>query len=94
MTIIRELYLHQTKVIFMLKRSIKLRRYIYLMMWQHVCNGKVCFKLMQIFIHLVVCLTAGPKPLPNRALHIVSSRAGFCERRVVSFLTHCAVTTY
>jgi hypothetical protein len=27
------------------------------------------------FIHLVVCLTAGPKPLPKRALHIVRSRA-------------------
>jgi len=28
-----------------------------------------------IFIHLVVCLTTGPKPLPNRVLHIVRSRA-------------------
>jgi hypothetical protein len=27
------------------------------------------------FIHLVVCLTTGPKPLPKRALHIVRSRA-------------------
>jgi len=27
------------------------------------------------FIHLVVCLTTGPKPLPKRALHIVPSRA-------------------
>jgi len=26
------------------------------------------------FIHLVVCLTTGPKPLPKRALHIVRSR--------------------
>ena len=26
-------------------------------------------------IHSVVCLTTGPKPLPNRALHIVRSRA-------------------
>jgi len=47
MTIIRELYLYLTKVIFMLKHSVKLRRYIYLVMWQHVCNGKVCLKLMQ-----------------------------------------------
>jgi hypothetical protein len=30
---------------------------------------------MQQFIHLVVCLTTGPKPLPNRALHIVRSSA-------------------
>jgi hypothetical protein len=28
-----------------------------------------------IFIHLVVCLTTDPKPLPKRALHIVRSRA-------------------
>jgi len=28
-----------------------------------------------ILIHLVVCLTTGPKPLPKRALHIVRSRA-------------------
>jgi len=28
-----------------------------------------------VFIHLVVCLTRGPKPLPKRALHIVRSRA-------------------
>ena len=27
------------------------------------------------FIHLVVCLKTGPKPLPKRALHIVRSRA-------------------
>ena len=27
------------------------------------------------FIHLVVCLTTGPKALPKRALHIVRSRA-------------------
>ena len=35
MTIIRELYLCLTKVIFVLKHSVKLRRYIYLVMWQH-----------------------------------------------------------
>jgi len=28
-----------------------------------------------LFIHLVVCLKTGPKPLPKRALHIVRSRA-------------------
>ena len=27
------------------------------------------------FIHLVVCLTIGPKPLPNRAVNIMRSRA-------------------
>ena len=48
MAIIRELYLYITNVIFMLKHSVKLRRYINWVMWQNVCNGKVCFKLMQI----------------------------------------------
>jgi len=36
MTIIRELYLYLTKVIFMLKHSVKLGRYIHLVKWQHV----------------------------------------------------------
>ena len=36
LTIIRELYLYLTKVIFMLKHSIKLRPYINLVMWQNV----------------------------------------------------------
>ena len=31
--------------------------------------------VFRIFIHLAVCLTTGPKPLPKRALHIVRSRA-------------------
>jgi len=30
-----------------------------------------------VFIHLVVCLTTGPKPLPKRALHIMWSRASY-----------------
>jgi hypothetical protein len=29
--------------------------------------------LKKVFIHLVVCLMTGPKPLPKRALHIVFS---------------------
>ena len=28
-----------------------------------------------LFIHSVVCLTTGPKPLPKRTLHVVRSRA-------------------
>ena len=36
MGIIRELYLHLTEVIFMLQYSVKLRRYINYVMWQHV----------------------------------------------------------
>ena len=35
----------------------------------------VLFAVLTIFIHLVVCLTTGPKPLPKPALHIVRSRA-------------------
>jgi len=39
MTIIRELYLYMTKVIFMLKQSVRVRRYIYLVMWQLSDDG-------------------------------------------------------
>ena len=35
-TIIGELVLKLAKVIFMLKHSVKLRRYMLLVMWQHV----------------------------------------------------------
>jgi hypothetical protein len=34
-----------------------------------------CIHLSCSFVHLVVCLTTAPKPLPKRALHIVRSRA-------------------
>jgi hypothetical protein len=42
-----------------------------------------CFRYI---IHLVVCLTTGPRPLPNRALHIVRSSASSfkCEYPLVS----------
>ena len=33
------------------------------------------FIFIHSFIHLAVCLTTGPKPLPKRPLHIVRSRA-------------------
>jgi len=36
MTVITELYLYLTKVIFMSKYSVKLRLYVYHVMWQHV----------------------------------------------------------
>ena len=42
MIIIRELHLYVTKVIFMLKHSVKLRRYIYLVLWQHAVERHVC----------------------------------------------------
>ena len=38
--------------------------------WQAVCRSAVLK-----FVHLLVCLTTGPKPLPKRALHLVRSRA-------------------
>jgi hypothetical protein len=38
------------------------------------------------FIHLAVCLTTGPKPLPKRVVHIVRSRASSfrCEYPLLS----------
>jgi len=39
MTIIRELYLYLTKVIFVLKHLVK---YMYWVMWQHVVERHVC----------------------------------------------------
>jgi len=36
---------------------------------------KILCKVKSACIHLAVCLTTGPKPLPKRALHIVRSRA-------------------
>jgi hypothetical protein len=44
--------------------------------WQGaLCSFLLAEFLNTKFIHLVVCLTTGPKPLPNRALHIVRSSA-------------------
>ena len=37
--------------------------------------GVSCNFVSTPFIHLVVCLTTGPKPLPMQALHIVRYRA-------------------
>ena len=56
MTVIRELYLYLTKVMFMLKHSVKLRRYKYLVMWQHVVERHVCCVLCRVrLMHLLVC---------------------------------------
>jgi len=38
-------------------------------------SGIYVISCVTAFIHLVVYLTTGPKPLPKRALHIVRSRA-------------------
>ena len=44
--------------------------------WIESLMKKVCFSLLLLtFIHLVLCLTTGPKPLPKRALHTVRPRA-------------------
>ena len=43
--------------------------------WMRVKVAGVLHCVCLVFIHLVVCLTTGPKPLPKRALHIVRSRA-------------------
>ena len=45
--------------------------------WAEEAVGETLRAIIQycLFIHLAVCLTTGPKPLPKRALHIVRSRA-------------------
>jgi len=42
MAITRELYQYLTKVIFMLKHSVELRRNINYVMWQRVVERRVC----------------------------------------------------
>jgi len=54
MTIIRELYLYLTKVIFMLQHSVKLRRYINLVMRQRVVERHVC--CVQCRVRLAACV--------------------------------------
>ena len=55
MTIIRELYLYLTKVIFMLKHWVKLRSYINYVMWQHsLCtahNTHLCLSQSHSALH-------------------------------------------
>jgi len=41
----------------------------------HFVSQTARFSVKSSFIHLVVCLTTVPKPLPKPALHIVRSRA-------------------
>ena len=41
----------------------------------HICIPRAFVRVQKRFIHSVVCLMTGPKPLPKRALHIVWSRA-------------------
>jgi hypothetical protein len=39
-----------------------------------ILSSKTNIRISYSFIHLAVCLTTSPKPLPKRALHIVRSR--------------------
>jgi hypothetical protein len=48
---------------------------IFRMIQQYKDNCILMYSARSLFIHLAVCLTTGPKPLPKRALHIVRSRA-------------------
>ena len=52
----------------------------------NLCLGPQSGLFSSRFIHLAVCLTTGPKPLPNPALHIVRSRASSfkCEYPLLS----------
>ena len=53
----------------------------------HLCSYREMINyLLCTNIHLAVCLTTGPKPLPNRALHIVRTRASSfkCEYPLLS----------
>jgi len=50
MSISRELYLYLAELIFMLKHSVKLRRYMYLVMWQHVVERHVCCVLCRMTV--------------------------------------------
>jgi hypothetical protein len=50
-----------------------------------VSGRPVCSSRWNMFIHLVVCLTTGPKPLPKRALHIVRSRASSSNENIFYF---------
>ena len=40
-----------------------------------VSRPGISLVICRSFIHLIICLTTGPKPLPKPALHIVRSRA-------------------
>ena len=47
---------------------------IYIYIYIYIYIHRLLNEWIYIFIHSVVCLTTGPKPLPKRALHIVRSR--------------------
>jgi hypothetical protein len=57
--------------------------YYYTSLSDKYCKQEMC---NYSFIHFVVCLMTGPQPLPNRALHIVWSRASSfkCEYPLLS----------
>jgi hypothetical protein len=47
---------------------------------QYFCYTSIILRVHHSFIHLAVCRTTGPKPLPKRALHIVGSRTSSFQR--------------
>jgi len=49
-------------------------------------NFQLRYPRCVVFIHLAVCLTTGPKPLPKQAIHIVRSKASSfkCEYPLLS----------
>jgi hypothetical protein len=56
------------------------------MKWMNTEQAYIACSVFIHFIHLVVCLTTGPKSLPKRALYIVRSRASCfrCEYPLLS----------
>jgi len=54
---------------------IRKRRGAHMIYWANLRERQYVGDQGLFIIHLAVCLTTGPKPLPKRALHIVRSRA-------------------
>jgi len=65
MTIIREIHLYLTKVIFKLKLSVNVRLYIYLVMWQHVVERHVCCVLCRMRLSFCTAHNTHDVILPN-----------------------------
>jgi len=65
------LFLHLFFIFFLFFVLSKFRRYFFFVSFYF----SLIFSFFILFIHLVVCLTTGPKPLPKRAPYIVRSKA-------------------
>jgi hypothetical protein len=64
--------------------------------WPFCLTAQKTWILKNPIIHLVVCLTTGPKPLPNRVLHIVRSSASSfkCEYPLLSLRSSSSVLRF